>query len=89
VALSSEVTGTGHSIGDLDAAILLELVEGGPDGLAERVDGRLASSGRSLLREGKPIGDPAERLRLVGESCATFRSVSLPQLVQLGIAAGA
>ncbi len=89
VALSSEVTGTGHSIGDLDAAILLELVEGGPDGLAERVDGRLASSGRSLLREGKPIGDAAERLRLVGESCATFRSASLPQLVQLGIAAGA
>jgi hypothetical protein len=35
------MTGTGHSVGDLDAAILHELVEGGAEGLAGRVDARL------------------------------------------------
>ena len=89
VALASTTTGTGHSIGDLDAAILLELVEGGPDGLADRVNARLTASGRSLQRDGKPVVDSAERVRLVQESCTAFRGTSLPQLVQLGVAVGA
>jgi hypothetical protein len=41
LALASDMTGTGHSVGDLDAAILHELVEGGAEGLAGRVDARL------------------------------------------------
>lgn len=87
VAVASATTGTGHTIGDFDAAILLELVDGGTDGLAERVDARLTASGRSLQRDGKAVADAAERLRLVQESCTAFRSVSLPQLVQLGVVA--
>jgi SAM-dependent methyltransferase len=85
VALASVSTGTGHTLGDLDAAILHELVERGAAGLAGRVDTRLVGSGRSLERQGKPVTDAAERLQLVEAACAAFRQTSLPQLARLGI----
>jgi SAM-dependent methyltransferase len=85
VALASMTTGTGHSLGDFDAAILHELVEGGAEGLTSRVDERLASSGRSLQKDGKAVADAAERLQLVEQACAAFLKTSLPQLVRLGI----
>jgi SAM-dependent methyltransferase len=85
VALASITTGTGHSLGDFDAAILHELVEAGADGLTARVDGRLASSGRSLQKDGKAVADAAERLQLVEQACEAFMKTSLPQLVRLGI----
>lgn len=85
VALASGTTGTGHSLGDFDAAILYELVERGPDGITARVDERLAKSGRSLQKEGKPVADAAERLQLVEQACDAFVKTSLPQLVRLGI----
>jgi SAM-dependent methyltransferase len=89
VALASTATGTGHTIGDLDAAILLECAAGGSDGLADRIDARLTASGRALQRDGKPITDAAERRRLIGEACDTFRRLGLPQLVQLGVVVAA
>jgi SAM-dependent methyltransferase len=87
VALASRDTGTGHAIGDLEAAILLELLEDddSADALAGRLDARLAEQGRSLLRQGEAVRDPAERRGLVEEACATFRATTLPQLVRLGI----
>lgn len=85
VALASGTTGTGHSLGDFDAAILHELLEQGSAGLSARVDGRLAKSGRSLQKEGKPVADAAERLQLVEQACDAFIKTSLPQLVRLGI----
>jgi len=85
LALASRRTGTGHTLGDLDAAILHELVERGGDGLAARVDTRLVGSGRSLERQGKPVTDAAERLELVETACTAFRQTSLPQLIRLGI----
>jgi SAM-dependent methyltransferase len=85
LALASHRTGTGHTLGDLDAAILHELIERGADGLAGRVDTRLVGSGRSLQREGKPVTDAAERLQLVEAACTAFRQTSLPQLIRLGI----
>jgi hypothetical protein len=85
VALASHATGTGHTIGDLDAAILHELVERGADGLAQRVDTRLVGSGRSLEQNGQAVTDPAARLALVETACRDFRSRSLPELARLGI----
>jgi hypothetical protein len=68
VALASEATGTGHMLGDFDAAILHELVERGRDGLAARVETRLAGSGRSLQQNGQPVTDAAARKQIV-EHC--------------------
>jgi len=89
VALASVATGTGHTLGDFDAAILHELTSGGTDGLVQRVDARLAGSGRSLQQEGKPVTDPAARQQLVESACTAFASTSLPQLSQLGIVSNA
>ena len=86
VALASEATGTGHTLGDLDAAILLELAEGGSAALAQRVDARLARGGRSLQRDGQPVNDQAERTALVGQACDAFRTTLLPGIMRLGIA---
>ena len=88
LALASDRTGTGHSLGDLDAAILHELVERGRDGLADRVSARLESLGRTLQKDDKPVDDSDERRRLVGVACQGFLSASLPQLVRLGIVTG-
>ncbi len=85
VALASQRTGTGHSLGDFDAAILHELAKAGRVGLADRVDARLVASGRSLQQDGQPVADPAKRLELVETACEGFLKTSLPQLEQLGI----
>jgi len=85
LALASPLTGTGHTVGDFDAAILHEMAERGVDGLVDRVDGRLVASGRVLQRDGKAVTEPAERLALVGQACATFSASTLPQLERLGI----
>ncbi len=89
VALASVATGTGHTLGDFDAAILHELTSGGADGLVQRVDARLTGSGRLLQQEGKPVTDPAARQQLVESACTAFTSTSLPQLSQLGIVSNA
>ena len=85
LALASGLSGTGHSLGDLDAAILHELVERGRDGLAERLATRLDASGRTLQKDGKPVSDVTQRSQLVEEACKAFISTSLPELIRLGI----
>jgi len=85
IALASSATGTGHTLGDLDAAILHEFIERGADGLAARVDTRLTGSGRSIQKDGAAVTESAERLRLVETACDAFRATSLPHLVRLGI----
>jgi hypothetical protein len=85
IALASETTGTGHTLGDFDAAILHELVERGREGLAGRVETRLSGSGRSLQQNGQPVSDPATRAKLVEDACSGFIANSLPQLARLGI----
>ena len=85
VSLASVATGTGHSLGDFDAAILHELNKAGEAGLADRVSARLADSKRSLQKDGKPITDEATRQEMVEQACATFIKTSLPQLSRLGI----
>lgn len=85
VSLASMATGTGHSLGDFDAAILHELSEAGEAGLAERVIARLAESKRSLQKDGKPVTDNTIRKEMVEQACAHFIRKNLPQLSQLGI----
>jgi SAM-dependent methyltransferase len=85
VPLASPRTGTGQTIGDLDAAILREIVAGGPDGLAERMAERLAAASRTLQRDGTPVHDSAEQRALVETACDTFVAVTLPRLAALGI----
>jgi SAM-dependent methyltransferase len=89
VALASTASGTGHTLGDLDAAILHELVARGPEGLAQRIGDRLQAAGRAVQKDGKPIVDPAERLAVVQDACNAFVALSLPQLARLGIVAPA
>jgi hypothetical protein len=85
IALASEATGTGHMLGDFDAAILHELVERGRDGLAARVETRLAGSGRSLQQNGQPVTDLAARKQIVEQACSNFLATTLPLLAQFGI----
>ena len=85
VSLASVATGTGHSLGDFDAAVLHELNEAGEAGLADRVIARLADSKRSLQRDGKPVTDKATHQEMVEQACAQFIKTSLPQLSRLGI----
>jgi hypothetical protein len=85
LALASTISGTGHSLGDFDAAILHELVARGREGLAERVDTRLAGSGRMLQKDGQPVSDPADRRKIVEQACTAFLDNTLPVLAQIGI----
>ena len=85
VALASEATGTGHVLSDFDAAILHELVERGRDGLADRVENRLAGSDRSLQQNGQPVTDPAARKQIIEQACSHFLGNTLPVLAQFGI----
>ena len=88
VALACERTGTGHVIGDLDAALLHETVAGGRSGLADRLAARLAASGRALQRDGKRVDDPVEQRTLVDAACEAFLKTTLPRLADLGAIAG-
>ena len=85
VTLASVASGTGHTLGDFEAAILHELSSGGSAGLVQRVEARLSSSGRSLQQDGKPVNDPTARQKLVELACTNFTTGSLPQLARLGI----
>jgi SAM-dependent methyltransferase len=89
LALASTVSGTGHSMGDFDAAILHELVARGRKGLAERVETRLAGSGRALQRDGQAITDANDRRQIVEQACEAFLEKSLPILARFGIVTGA
>jgi len=85
VALASERTGTGQMIGDLDAALLDDVLVRGRDQAADRLAARLAASGRAMQRDGKRVEDPAEQRQLIDAACAAFFTGILPRLVQLGI----
>lgn len=87
VALASQLSGTGHAMGDFDVAILHELTCGGADGLSGRVAARLSQSGRSLQRDGRMVTDQAERLHAIEAACRVFRADSIPLLRELGIVA--
>jgi len=86
VALASQRTGSGVQLGDLEAAILLGLVEDGPEGLAERLDRRLVASGRGLQKDGQPITDETTRVQILKQASDGFVAGRLPTLVATGVA---
>jgi hypothetical protein len=85
LALASSLSGSGHTVGDFDAAILHELAERGREGLVARVTQRLEASGRTVQKNGEPVLDANELKKLVEESCQAFMTTSLPELVRFGI----
>jgi SAM-dependent methyltransferase len=89
VALASTCTGSGLQIGDLEAAMLLELSERGRDGLTDRVVTRLVASKRNLQKDGQPVTDEATRNQIVEQACQVFLKGRVPQLVATAVAAPA
>jgi len=89
VALASTCTGSGLQIGDLEAAMLLELSERGREGLTDRVVTRLVASKRNLQKDGQPVTDEATRNQIVEQACQVFLRGRVPQLVATAVAAPA
>jgi len=89
VALASRRSGTGLQIGDLEAAILLDLADGGRNELADRVVARLGASGRTLQKDGKPVTDAASLSQIVNQACDAFLTGRVPQLLAAGVIAPA
>jgi SAM-dependent methyltransferase len=85
VAVASEATGSGYTLGDLDAALLHEFVERGGAGLADRLAARLAAAGRTLQRDGTRVEDPAEQRTLIEAASAAFLQKTVPHLVRIGV----
>ncbi|MFN9369459.1 MAG: methyltransferase regulatory domain-containing protein [Planctomycetia bacterium] len=85
LTLASTRTGNGHSLGDFEAVLLQELLTQGRHGAAERLDGRLLSSGRTVQRDGKPVTDAADRRAIIDERISELQRTLLPQLLRLGI----
>ena len=85
VSLACAATGTGHTLGDFDAAILHELCSAGEEGLAERVLVQLTDSKRSIQKDGKPVTDDTLRREMVEQACAVFLTEGIPRLCRLGI----
>jgi SAM-dependent methyltransferase len=85
VAFASSRTGSGVQVGDLEAAFLLEFVENGSTGVAERLDQRLTASGRSIQREGQPVTDVATRLQILTQAGEGFLTSRLPILLATGV----
>lgn len=59
--LASPVTGSGVGVDFAETLVLPELMAGraSPDSLVDHILGRLAYTGRSVVKEGKPVTDPA------------------------------
>ena len=77
-------TGTGHSLGDFDAAILHELNEAGETHLVEPVVHSLTPNDLTS-KDGEPVSDKATHQKMVEQACAQFIKTSLPQMFRLGI----
>ncbi|MFM7522195.1 MAG: methyltransferase regulatory domain-containing protein [Planctomycetota bacterium] len=87
VALASERTGSGTVLGDLDAAIIHELVSADRAGVAERVDTRLTAVGRGIERDKQPVTDAAERRAILADAVTAVEERVVPLLVRGGILA--
>jgi len=85
--LASPLTGSGFSVDFVETVMLPELLAGRTEvmPLVEHVLARLAATGRSVVREGKPVNDQAEArteltatvTRLLGERMALYRRLGV------------
>jgi hypothetical protein len=64
---------------------LLDGASRDPDALIDGVLNDVARSGRSLLRDGKPLANPADNRVLVGETVRSVLARRLPVLRSLGV----
>ena len=72
----------------LETLLVGELLAGKPadvGALAAELVGTLARSGRSVQREGKPVTDQAETLRIVTEAVVAMLERRVPVLRRLGV----
>lgn len=72
----------------LETLLVGELLEGKPadvGALASALMGLLTRSGRSVQREGKPVTDPAETLRVVTDAVVGMLEKRVPVLRRLGV----
>ncbi len=85
--LASPVTGSGFSVDFVETVMLPEVLAGRSETqhLVDHILGRLAATGRSVVREGKPVTDPAAARteitgtvnRLLGERMALYRRLGV------------
>ena len=75
----------GSQIGDLEAAILLDLTERGRRALPTGCSRGLAPAAASPAEDGKPVTDVPTQKQIVERGCDTFRQARIPQLVATDI----
>jgi hypothetical protein len=86
--LAAPAVGTSIQIEVIEGLVIGRLLDGGshdPEALIDGVLNDVTRSGRSLLREGKPLSDPAETRVLVGETVRGVLARRLPLLRGMGV----
>jgi SAM-dependent methyltransferase len=86
--LAAPQIGSSVGIEVMEGLVIGQLLDGTsrePDALIDGVLNDVARSGRSLLRDGKPMQNPAENRVLVGETVRSVLARRLPVLRTLGV----
>jgi SAM-dependent methyltransferase len=86
--LAAPLTGAGIEIDLMEGLVIGQLLDGGPrepEALIDGVQNDVVHSGRSLLRDGKLLQDPAEARVLVGETVRAVLARRLPRLRVMGV----
>lgn len=86
--LAAPVIGSSVGIEVMEGLVIGQLLDGTsrePDALIDGVLNDVVRSGRSLLRDGKPLQNPAENRVLVGETVRSVLARRLPVLRSLGV----
>jgi len=86
--LPAPVTGIGINVAPLEMMILDALYDGqvsNMDMLVDKSIARLRSLGRNLMKDDKPIEDPAEERAQMSEIAKKFISERIPELKKLGV----
>ncbi len=86
--LAAPQIGSSVGIEVMEGLVIGQLLDGTsrePDALIDGVLNDVARSGRSLLRDGKPLQNPAENRVLVGETVRSVLARRLPVLRSLGV----
>jgi SAM-dependent methyltransferase len=86
--LAAPQIGSSVAIEVMEGLVIGQLLDGtsrDPDALIDGVLNDVVRSGRSLLRDGKPLQNPAENRVLVGETVRSVLARRLPVLRSLGV----
>lgn len=86
--LAAPLIGSSIGIDVMEGLVIGQLLDGGsrePEALIDGVANDVVRSGRSLLRDGQPLQDPAETRVLVGESVRGVLARRLPLLRVMGV----